>query len=156
MKTLCIVIVLCVFSIIISLSDLRSQSLEEQVRALQIKKLMTTSEFKTCGLEKLSEEELRQLNTWLQSYTLRVSEIVGQANSPSTPDVIESHISGDFEGWDGETIFKLDNGQIWQQSSYAYTYHYSYHPEVTIYKTSGGYKMKVGGVEKMIYVRRLK
>ena len=79
MKTLCIVIVLCVFSIIISLSDLRSQSLEEQVRALQIKKLMTTSEFKTCGLEKLSEEELRQLNTWLQSYTLRVSEIVGQA-----------------------------------------------------------------------------
>ena len=35
-------------------------------------------------------------------------------------NVIHSYIDDDFEGWEGETIFKLDNGQIWQQSSYAY------------------------------------
>ncbi|MDR0881742.1 MAG: hypothetical protein LBP55_04270, partial [Candidatus Adiutrix sp.] len=34
---------------------------------------------------------------------------------------IESQIDGTFEGWSGETVFKLTNGQIWQQSSYAYT-----------------------------------
>jgi hypothetical protein len=70
--------------------------------------------------------------------------------------VIESNIDGDFEGWEGETIFKLDNGQIWQQTSYAYTYHYAYHPEVMIINVKGTWKMKVEGVDDMIEVKRLK
>lgn len=56
---------------------------------------------------------------------------------------IESNIAGDFHGWDGETIYKLSNGQIWQQSSYHYHYHYAYAPEVLIYPSAGGYKMHV-------------
>jgi len=75
---------------------------------------------------------------------------------PTTPDVIESRIDGEFEGWDGDTVFKLANGQIWEQASYAYTYHYAYRPEVIIFLTAGGYKMKVEGVTDTIYVRRLK
>ena len=47
--------------------------------------------------------------------------------------VIESQIDGEFEGWEGDTMFKLVNGQIWQQSSYAYTYSYAYMPDVMIY-----------------------
>jgi hypothetical protein len=27
---------------------------------------------------------------------------------------IETHIAGEFTGWDDETIYKMDNGQIWQ------------------------------------------
>lgn len=72
------------------------------------------------------------------------------------PDLIESHIEGTFEGWDGETIFKLDNGQIWQQATYAYTYHYAYRPKVYIVKSYGAYKMVVEGVSGSIFVRRLK
>ena len=59
------------------------------------------------------------------------------------------------QGWDGETIFKLLNGQIWQQSSYQYHYHYAYMPKVTIYRTDGGYKMKVDGGDQTIYVTRI-
>jgi hypothetical protein len=70
--------------------------------------------------------------------------------------VIESQIDGDFEGWEGETIFKLTNGQIWQQASYDYAYNYAYMPEVIIYKTSGGYKMKVEDIEDVIDVVRIK
>lgn len=40
-----------------------------------------------------------------------------------TGDAIETSIDGDFEGWDGETIFKMMNGSIWQKASYNYTYH---------------------------------
>lgn len=69
---------------------------------------------------------------------------------------IQSYIDGDFEGWEGETIFKLDNGQIWQQASYAYSYHYAYHPEVMIINRNGTWQMKVEGVEEMIDVKRLK
>jgi hypothetical protein len=74
----------------------------------------------------------------------------------STPEVIESAIDGDFEGWDGDTLFKLRNGQIWQQSSYDYTYHYSYSPKVLIYRSGSVYKMKVDGVDDSISVTRLK
>lgn len=70
--------------------------------------------------------------------------------------VIESQIDGEFEGWSGETIFKLVNGQIWQQSSYAYTYHYAYMPKVLIYNSSGSYKLKVDGVSSTINVTRLR
>ncbi len=66
--------------------------------------------------------------------------------------VIETSIDGEFEGWEGETIFKMMNGQIWQQSSYAYLYHYAYSPEVIIYKTSNGFVMKVDGVDETINV----
>jgi hypothetical protein len=75
---------------------------------------------------------------------------------PSTPSVIETQIDDDFEGWDGETIFKLSNGQIWQQAAYAYTYHYAYRPKVLIYLSGSAYRMKVEGVDGTIPVKRLK
>lgn len=70
--------------------------------------------------------------------------------------MIETQIAGDFSGWDGETIFELANGQIWQQTQYAYTYHYAYRPKVIIFKSGSGYKMQVEGVESKIGVTRLK
>lgn len=75
---------------------------------------------------------------------------------PTSSDVIESRIDGDFEGWTGETIFKLQNGQIWQQSSYNYWYHYAYSPKVLIYKSGTGYKMQLDGYDRTISVIRLK
>lgn len=72
-----------------------------------------------------------------------------------TESTIESQIDGDFEGFEGETIFKLMNGQIWQQSEYWYHYHYAFMPNVIIYKSGSGYKMKVDGVDKSIGVVRI-
>lgn len=141
--------------VIVSISGLGTQGTKGAEQVLQIKELMTPSEFKSCGLEKLSREELARLDTWLQLYTLRVVQVLTREVSPSTPDIVESRIEGTFTGWDGDTIFKLENGQIWQQSSYAYTYHYAYRPEVLIYKTDSRYKMKVEDVDETIYVKRL-
>ncbi|MDP0492513.1 MAG: hypothetical protein Q7Q71_15815 [Verrucomicrobiota bacterium JB023] len=74
-----------------------------------------------------------------------------------TSRVIETRINGDFEGWDGDTIFQLENGQIWKQSEFDFTFHYRYRPKVLIYKSKyGGYKMKVEGVNKSIGVRQLR
>ena len=72
------------------------------------------------------------------------------------PIVVSSRINGTFTGWEGDTAFALSNGQVWQQASYAYCYHYAYWPEVLIVQTSGGCKMVVEGVEGSIYVKRLK
>lgn len=76
--------------------------------------------------------------------------------APRTPSVIETQIDGDFEGWEGETIVKLMNGQIWQQTEYYYTYHYAFMPKVLLYQSGGSYKMKVEGVEKAVGVEQLR
>lgn len=71
-------------------------------------------------------------------------------------NVIETQISGNFEGWEGDTIFKLMNGQIWKQSTYSYTYHYAYSPDVLIYQFKGSWIMKVVDVDETIRVTKLK
>jgi hypothetical protein len=134
-----------------------------QSRSLRITDLMTVEEFRATGMNKLTPEEMKQLDAWLNRYTSRVAKAVLDSQESRTkpmtsgdPSVIESRIDGEFEGWEGDTIFKLENGQIWQQSSYAYTYHYSYRPKVVIYKSGTVYKMKVDDVSDTISVRRLK
>ena len=45
-----------------------------------------------------------------------------QPNAPSgksdSSEVVQSPDQRRVHGWDGETVFVLDNGQIWQQASY--------------------------------------
>jgi hypothetical protein len=69
--------------------------------------------------------------------------------------MIRSRVDGDFNGWEGDTVVKLENGQVWQQSEYWYHYHYAYMPDVTI-TNEGGYKMSVAGVPKAVRVEQLK
>jgi hypothetical protein len=76
--------------------------------------------------------------------------------APISPNTITSKIDGEFTGWEGETIFQLTNGQVWQQDFYAYKYHYAFMPDVLIYQDGSRYKMKVEGVDDAIYVKRLR
>ena len=86
------------------------------------------------------------------------SNNIGQASVQDfySGNAIESVIDGTFEGFEGETIVKLINGQIWQQTEYYYYYWYAFMPEVLIYKDGSNYKMKVDGIDKSIRVMRLK
>jgi hypothetical protein len=128
--------------------------------ALDVRQLMSAQDYKDAGLEKLSPSETLALNAWITNLVARVQLSSKLANAaPATREnvsAIESAIDGEFEGWTGETIFKLQNGQIWQQAEYDYDYEYEYSPEVTIYKTSGCWKMQVKDVEDAICVKRLK
>ena len=73
-----------------------------------------------------------------------------------SPAVIESRVKGEFKGWEGETVVRLTNGQIWQQTEYYYYYRYAYMPEVLIYNSNNGIVMKVDGIDKAVRVQRLK
>jgi len=149
----------CGFVLILVTSVLTAQDKQKtKSNGLHIESLMTAAEFKSCGLNKLSEEEIAQLDAWLTK-TIANAATDSKPSKPVTTnvqDVIESEIEGDFKGWDGETVFKLTNGQIWQQVEYDYEYEYAYRPKVLIYNTAGGYKMKVEGMDDTIYVKRLK
>jgi hypothetical protein len=87
---------------------------------------MTPEEFKAAGLDKLTPEELASLNAYLgRDDAKRVAEIkraeqnaVAGFGGHVTPDnaPIVSRLVGRFDGWDGKTVFHLENGQVWQQS----------------------------------------
>jgi hypothetical protein len=148
----------CGFSLLLTATyGQNKQSTSESKSNIHIESLMSAAEFKSCGLNKLTPDEIAHLDSWLLSFGVRLLSRRDEESKPTgTSDVIESQIDGEFHGWDGETIFKLTNGQIWQQAQYDYEYEYAYRPEVTIYKTTGGYKMKVEDMEDTIYVKRIK
>ena len=81
-----------------------------------------------------------------------------EAPDPSrdTASVVESNIDGTFNGWDGDTVFELRNGQIWQQNEYAYNYSYGYSPDVWIVHTRRGWLMFVEGEGEPLRVKRIR
>ena len=96
-------------------------SLEEQ---------MTGKEYSETGMGKLTPEELAALNNWIRARSLATLDQVRPVSSNSVDDrgfenqkmsemdrsTITSRLVGTFTGWDGETVFKLDNGMIWEQA----------------------------------------
>jgi hypothetical protein len=89
-------------------------------------------------------------------YKLIIDDFDEEVICKKVKNVIETNIDGEFKGWEGSTLFKMMNGQIWQQSSYAYTYHYAYSPSVLIYEFGGNWIMKVEDVDDTIQVKKLK
>lgn len=87
---------------------------------------MTPEEFKAAGLDKLTPDELARLNAFLGRETAKRVEERKRAEQVAvagfgghvTPnnEPIVSRLIGRFDGWEGKTIFRLENGQVWQQS----------------------------------------
>jgi hypothetical protein len=69
--------------------------------------------------------------------------------------IINSRIDGDFNGTENEALYKLINGQIWQQIGYRYRYKYRYRPRIQIIKNGTRGVMTVEGFPDPIKVRRI-
>lgn len=157
MKKLILFVLLCLIAVHVLATTPAQQ--------VKIDHVMTAQEMRDTGIATLSTAQRQALDDWLSRYTLRVLSVAiqQQPKAQEAPSVrtscspaVESTISGELEGWDGETIFKLDNGQIWRQAEYDYTYFYEYRPEITIYQTSAGCRMKVEDETDTVLVKRIK
>jgi hypothetical protein len=122
---------------------------------LTIDQVMSSDELKSTGVSTLSQTQRKELDRWLTRYTYLL--LAEKKKSNECDPAIETQIDGDFKGWTGETLYKLRNGQIWQQATYHYHYHYAYAPEVTIFSGAEGCAMRVSDDDdEAIPVRRLK
>ena len=75
----------------------------------------------------------------------------------SETNEISSRISGQFNGWDGDTKFNLENGQIWQQSGNGILKVSMNNPKVTIEKGRfGEFIFSVEGYNSKVKVKRVK
>jgi len=111
-----------------------------------IEEIMSSEQFSEAGLDRLSAEELKALNAWLVRYTAGEADIMRQHSEEvrqASKDVdIRSRIKGDFNGWSGETIFRLENGQVWRQRlSGRYSYKGPPNPEISIGRNFMGFYM---------------
>jgi len=84
-----------------------------------IRKLMTAEEFSRAGLDQLTPEQVRALDEWLLRYTAGGAYVVqttSQEVRAAAPEFrLEARIVAPFSGWSGQTLFRLDNGQVWRQ-----------------------------------------
>lgn len=69
-------------------------------------------------------------------------------------DLSRHTIVSDFSGWTGDTIFVMENGEVWQQDEYDYEYNYSYRPDAVIYNDGWNFRMEVEGYT--VQVKRIK
>jgi len=67
----------------------------------------------------------------------------------------ESKLVDESNGFDGETVFELDNGQKWKQVEYYYRYRYKYRPKVQIFRDGGRYLLKIEGIDKLVRVQQI-
>lgn len=84
-----------------------------------VEKMMSAEEFSRTGLDRLTPEQLGALNEWLVRYTAGDAYVVQTTSEEVRAAVpafrIEARILPPFTGWSGQTLFRLDNGQVWQQ-----------------------------------------
>lgn len=65
-----------------------------------------------------------------------------------------TRIKGASRGYHRDAVFRLANGQVWQQARYRYHYRYAFRPEVKLF-TDGGYQMlQIDGIDEAVVVRR--
>jgi hypothetical protein len=83
---------------------------------------MTPEEFKAAGLDKLSPDQLNNLDNWLSGHGKVVTKVVDQSGKPvfypttEKAGPVQAHVQGSFTGFTGHTQVTLDNNQVWQQS----------------------------------------
>ena len=125
-----------------------------------IKQMMSAKEFHAAGLDKLSPGELRSLDTWMLHFLAYDSSQVVKADKvikklQKIP--VRRRIKGHFHGWDGSTVFTLDNGEVWKQrlpGRYATSLD---NPEVEIIRNLlGFYELRIVKSGSKIGVTRIK
>ena len=73
--------------------------------------------------------------------------VLARASSVIPPGtVMEAIIDGEFNGWDGETVFRLSNRSVWQQLDLQICLHLALSPKVLFINAGNGIKAKVEGV----------
>lgn len=126
-----------------------------------IEALMTEQEYRASGMGKLTAEEREALNRWLIRYTVQDSKILlstdEEVKKAAQGQEIFAAVEQPFSGWSGDTVFKLDNGQIWQQRRRGNYHHASSGTDVRITKNlMGFYRMELLDSGKSVQVKRLK
>ncbi len=115
------------------------------------------------GVSKLTKSEMVALTQWLNGSREKIikedkKKFMGFRREESERVEIKSSIVGEFNGWKGKNIFKLENGQVWKQAEKTTFYiPKRNNPKITIKpKSMGSWMLYVDGFGRGVKVKRIK
>ncbi len=125
---------------------------------------MSSAEFSAAGLNKLTPQEMQNLDSWLNSHRKVTTKVVDTTGAPvfytdkSKRSKINAHLIGHFDGWSGHSQFTLDNGQVWKQmGSEVPACMTSDNPAVKVKPSiMGSWLMYVEGCNDSVHVQRVR
>jgi len=129
-----------------------------------VRDLMTDEEYAAAGLEKLDDAEIDALNRWLLRFSVREApevrrskdETVQAEVAKAEEEGIRTRIVGEFRGWSGDTVFRLENGQVWRQRLPGRWFYRADSPEVVLKKNAVGYwVLRIVAADRGVGVTRL-
>lgn len=87
--------------------------------ASSLQQRMSSAEFKAAGLDKLSPQELANLDVWLSAHgnTTKVVDTSGKPvfyTDKTKRSKVSTRIVGHFDGWKKQQEFTMANGQTWK------------------------------------------
>lgn len=115
MKRTCLLFVALVCTVVVSLA------------AEKFTGALTEAERRETGIDGLTVAQRARLDDLVERFTngevdRGVTEAIEEkldqesiVNPRKGQKVIETRLIGEFKGWNGRTIFRLENGQVWQQ-----------------------------------------
>jgi hypothetical protein len=113
-----------------------------------IKQAMSPEEFHKAGLDKLTDEELGNLDRWLKGDREKTAKKAAERTSRTKMDLVVSRVAGSFSGLTGKTVIQLEDGTVWKQANSLDHYGASPvdHPGAAVVRSVFGYKMRIEGV----------
>ena len=141
---------------------------------------MSAAEQSSAGLDRLTPTERAFLDAWLRTRFDQLEREVVEVKAATAAEVdrrvaeerrveraaeqavakdlpFEAEVVAPFDGWGGKTVFRLDNGQIWQQRQQGTYRHKDTGNQVRLAQNFlGGWEMTVLSTGRSIGVKRLK
>jgi hypothetical protein len=140
--------------LVVPLASVPAAAEPEEAPFPGVQKAMTPEQYEAAGLSKLDPAERAKLDEFIKKYVAVSNEKVATSavdkavkeNKVSAPEIINSRIVGPFTGYNGRTVFTLENGQRWAQSQRDTAYYPKMDsPGVIIVKKGWGYRMYIAG-----------
>jgi hypothetical protein len=119
-----------------------------------VEKAMSPQEYDAAGLQKLTPDERTRLDEFIRRFVSSSNQVAAEKavdravkeRKVTPPEIIQSRIVGPFTGFNGSTVFTLENGQRWRQSQPDSRYFPKVEsPPVIIIKDTFGYRMYIAG-----------
>lgn len=119
-----------------------------------VEKAMSPQEYDAAGLQKLTPDERARLDEFIRRFVSSSNQVAAEKavdravkeRKVTPPEIIQSRIVGPFTGFNGSTVFTLENGQRWRQSQPDSRYFPKVDsPPVLIARDRIGYRMYIAG-----------
>lgn len=67
--------------------------------------------------------------------------------------ITEGELDGACRGWDGETVFTLSNGEVWQQCAFRARRLHAASPDVRVWRCGRRYWLEIEGAGEILPVK---